>query len=215
MVCRTVAILIFDDIEVLDFAGPYEVFNVTGELQDPTPFRVYTVAETNAPIKTRGNLVVHPNFSIYNLPKVDILIIPGGSGTRALLEKAHLIQWITDQFQQVEILASICTGSMALAKAGLLNGLEVTTHNTCVEELQKLLPTDAKIVRKRYVDHGKILTAGGISDVFFGGEDETYGDIPITLLEMNQQEEDELGFHSSSTQISDLSDCDDEEFDKL
>jgi transcriptional regulator GlxA family with amidase domain len=161
---RNVAIMVFEEVEVLDFAGPFEVFNVTAELNDPAPFRVYTVAETAAPIKTRGALRVHPNYTIYDMPPADILIVPGGFGSRALLKKPYILEWLQAQKGQVEFLASVCTGALPLAKAGLLDGLRVTTHHENLDHLRSLVSEDTTIVSdQRYLDNGSILTSGGIS----------------------------------------------------
>ncbi len=163
MTQRNVGIMLFEEIEVLDFAGPFEVFNVTAELNDPAPFNVYTVAETHAPVKTRGKLNINPNYSIYSMPKTDILIIPGGAGSRALLGKPNVIAWLQGQYEQVQHLASVCTGSIVLGKAGLLDGLNVTTHHENLDELRQYVSDDTTIEAKRYLDNGKILTSGGIS----------------------------------------------------
>lgn len=160
---RNVGIMVFEEIEVLDFAGPLEVFNVTAELNDPAPFNVYTVAETQAPVKTRGKLSVNPNYNIYTMPKTDILVIPGGAGSRLLLPKPNVLAWLRDQYEQVEILASVCTGAIPLGKAGLLDGLSVTTHHENIEELRQYVSTNTVIEASRYVDSGKIMTSGGIS----------------------------------------------------
>ena len=194
---RNVAILLFDQIEVLDFAGPYEVFNVTAELNPPTPastttttaggggvttgggplFNVYTVAESSSPIRTRGQLSVNPNYNLYSMPQPNIIVIPGGSGCRALLQKPHVLDWLRNQHScgDVEYILSVCTGSLILAKAGLLQHLnEVTSHHDNLQELQQLLDesnnTYTKVNdTKRYIidpnpDQGcKILTSGGIS----------------------------------------------------
>lgn len=160
---RNVGIMLFEEIEVLDFAGPFEVFNVTAELNDPAPFNVFTIAETHAPVKTRGKLNINPNYSIYSMPTVDILIIPGGAGARALLTKLNVLKWLQEQVTQVEHLASVCTGALALAKAGLLNNLPATTHHENLAELGDIAPTAILVEDKRYVDNGKILTSGGIS----------------------------------------------------
>lgn len=161
---RHVAIMIFDDVEVLDFAGPYEVFNVTGELNSPSPLNVFTVAESNRPVRTRGQLSINPNYSIYDMPKADILLIPGGAGCRALLAKPHILAWVQEQAEQVEFLLSVCTGSLVLAKAGLLNGLDVTTHHDNLDDLEALVDESACVIRdKRYVDTGKIIMSGGVS----------------------------------------------------
>lgn len=161
---RNVAILIFDQIEVLDFAGPYEVFNVTGELNEPSPFNTFLVAETNAPVRTRGHMSVNPNYSIYDMPQSDILIIPGGAGSRALLKKPQILDWLREQSEQVAYLVSVCTGALVLAQAGLLNGLNVLTHRDNLGDLEKIVAGKATInSEKRYIDNGKILMAGGVS----------------------------------------------------
>jgi transcriptional regulator GlxA family with amidase domain len=160
---RQVAILIFDDVEVLDFAGPFEVFNVTGEVIDPAPFHVYTIAEKPDSIRTRGKLSINPHYTLDNCPAPDILLIPGGLGTRPLLNNADLIAWIKTQAGRVEYLLSVCTGSLLLGKAGLLDGLAATTHHTAFDLLRELAPNTIVHEDRRYVDNGKIITSGGIS----------------------------------------------------
>lgn len=160
---RNVAMLIFEDIEVLDFAGPFEVFNVTAELNDPAPFNVFTVAESAAPVKTRGKLNINPNYSIYGMPPADILIVPGGAGTRPLLKKPQMLDWLREQYGQVEWLLSVCTGALVLGQAGLLDGLPATSHHDSFDELRRAAPTCQIVMDRRYVDNGKIVTAGGIS----------------------------------------------------
>lgn len=161
---RNVGILIFEEVEVLDFAGPFEVFNVTGELNDPAPFNVYTIGATAAPVKTRGVLSINPNYSVHNAPQADILIVPGGFGTRALLDREQLLMWLADQQPRVEYLCSVCTGSLLLGKAGLLDGLTATTHHGSLGHLRRLVSEETIVVGdQRYTDNGQILTAGGIS----------------------------------------------------
>lgn len=160
---RNVAILIFNDVEVLDFAGPYEVFNVTAELTDPTPFVVFTVAESSAPVRTRGRLVIHPNYSIVDMPKPDVLLIPGGRGSRVLLREPHIIAWLQDLSRQVEYLLSVCTGSLVLAAAGLLDHKRATTHSGAFHELEQLAPTCTVVRDERYVVNDRLVTSGGIA----------------------------------------------------
>lgn len=160
---RNVAILVFNEVEVLDFSGPYEVFNVTAELTEPTPFSVYTCAESAAPVKTRGNLVIHPNYSITSMPQADILLIPGGQGSRALLKKPHILTWLRDQSTQVEYLLSVCTGSLVLAAAGLLNGKAAATHHSAFEHLQQLAPSCTVVRDQRYVVSDRVISSGGIA----------------------------------------------------
>lgn len=160
---RHVAIMVFDDVEVLDFAGPYEVFNVTCELSLMSEMNVFTVAESTAPVRTRGQLSINPNYSFTNMPETNILLIPGGAGCRALLKKPHILDWVREQSEKVELLLSVCTGSLILAKAGLLNGLEVTSHHGNLDDLERLTEGSTIISDKRYVDTGKIIMSGGVS----------------------------------------------------
>jgi transcriptional regulator GlxA family with amidase domain len=161
---RNVAILIFDDVEVLDFCGPFEVFGVTG-LRDAgeRPFHVYTVAEKAGPILARNGLSVNPSHTLENCPAPDLLLIPGGFGTRKEMYNEPLLQWIKAQYEQVELLLSVCTGALVLARARLLDGLSATTHWAAMDELQKVAPNTRLCPDERYVDNGKIVLAAGIS----------------------------------------------------
>jgi transcriptional regulator GlxA family with amidase domain len=161
---RNVAILVFDDIEILDFAGPYEVFNVASQTTTPPAFYVYNVGLSHRPVIGRGRFTVTPSYSIEDCPQPDILIIPGGFGTRPLLRHEKLIAWIHGQSTKVEWLLSVCTGALLLAKAGLLKNCTATTHHTAFDQLKELSPTTSIVSDKRFVqaaDH--IMTAAGIS----------------------------------------------------
>jgi transcriptional regulator GlxA family with amidase domain len=162
---RTVAILIFDDVELLDFAGPFEVFssvrNLTGEherLMD-----VFAVAESLAPVRCRNGLVVQPERSLDECPPVDVLVIPGGAGVRPALERSRLVEWVRTRAQEAELTVSVCTGSFLLARAGLLSGRQATTHWERISEMRERFP-DVEIVEdERWVDTGEIITAAGVS----------------------------------------------------
>ncbi len=117
---RTVAILVFDEVEVLDFAGPYEVFNVASELKKPSPFFVLALGVSPGPVLARGRLPVTPRYTIADCPRPDILVIPGGSGTRPLLGHEALLRWIAESAANAELCLSVCTGALLLAAAGLL-----------------------------------------------------------------------------------------------
>lgn len=160
---RNVAIFIFDDVEVLDFAGPFEVFNVTSDVVDPTPFNTYTVALTEEPVKARGNLSINPNYSIDNCPTPDIILLPGGDGRRHLMKDGRVLSWITKHVDNIEKLLSVCTGAFYIAHSGLLNGLSATTHHGAFSEFRETFPDVTLTEDKRYVENGKIITAGGIS----------------------------------------------------
>ena len=160
---RNVAILLFDDVEVLDFAGPFEVFAVTDELRGHDTFNVFTVAENIGTIRARNGLKVVPHFTREACPAPHVLIVPGGFGTRALLNKPALLEWLRLKARHAEMLMSVCTGALVLAKAGLLDGLRATTHHECLGLLRELAPQAEVVETERFTDNGKILTAAGIS----------------------------------------------------
>jgi transcriptional regulator GlxA family with amidase domain len=160
---RNVAILLFDDVEVLDFAGPFEVFAVTDELRDRTVFNVFTVSESPASIRARNGLVVVPEFVFPSCPAPHVLIVPGGSGTRRVMQNQPVLDWIAAQANGAEIVMSVCTGALVLGRLGLLDGLRATTHHECFAELREVAPKAKVVETDRFVDNGKLLTAAGIS----------------------------------------------------
>ncbi len=161
---RNVAILAFDDVEVLDFAGPYEVFNVAAELTKPPAFYVYAVGIGPGPVIGRGKFTVSPRYSIDDCPQADILIIPGGFGIRPLLGHERLVSWISEQAGKVQWLLSVCTGALLLAKAGLLENRPATTHHGSFDHLTQLSPTTTVVKDRRFVQSSeRIYTSGGIS----------------------------------------------------
>src|SRR5713101_4066983 len=133
----TVGILIFDDVEVLDFCGPFEVFSVArpiGENSNETRlFTVVTIAEEDRIITCRGGLLVKPHVTIENHPPLDILVIPGGQGTRHERHNLRLLDWIMQQDQRTKLTTSVCTGAFLLAESGLLDDHSATTHWGSVE----------------------------------------------------------------------------------
>lgn len=159
---RNVAILIFPEVEVLDFAGPFEVFAVTGELNADT-FHTFTVAETPGSVRARNGLKIVPDFTLENAPAPQILVVPGGAGTRPLLKKPAVLEWIRQRARRAEIVASVCTGSLVLAQAGLLHNLRATTHYENFADLAALAPNTEVIEDVRFTDNGQVLTAAGIS----------------------------------------------------
>lgn len=160
---RNVAILIFNEVEVLDFCGPFEVFGVAGRNLPEAPFHVYTVAETTAPVLARNALSVNPAYTLHDCPPPDIVLIPGGRGTRTARLNPVLIDWIRAQAARVERLLSVCTGSLMLAQAGLLDGLRATTHYLTFDELRALAPNTILCPDERYVDNGQIVMSAGVS----------------------------------------------------
>jgi transcriptional regulator GlxA family with amidase domain len=160
---RNVAILIFNDVEILDFTGPYEVFSVADELHEHLLFNVYTVAERNDAVQAKNRLSINPSYTIDECPKPDILVIPGGDGTRSLLENMVILTWIRQTERAAEMILSVCTGSLLLAKAGILDGLKATTHHTALELLSKLAPQTEILSNIPYVDNGSVTTSAGVS----------------------------------------------------
>ena len=160
---RNVAILIFDDVEVLDFCGPLEVFSVTGRQDNVSPFNVYTVAEESGPIMARNQLSINPRYTMLDHPQPQILLIPGGYGTRREMYNTTLIDWIRSRSREADLVLSVCTGALLLAKAGLLEGLAATTHHGAMELLKGVAPNTRIREGKRIVDNGKIVLSAGIS----------------------------------------------------
>ena len=160
---RNVAILIFDEVEVLDFCGPFEVFSVTGRRDNTNPFEVYTVAEKDSPVLARNQLSVNPRYTIDNCPKPDILLVPGGFGTRREMHNQTLIDWIKKTATDCELILSVCTGSLLLAKAGLLEGLSATTHFGAIDLLREVAPNTTVQPDKRFIDNGQVIVSAGVS----------------------------------------------------
>ncbi len=169
---RKVGVVLFDDIEVLDFAGPFEVFSVCGLRTSATPpFHVFTVAE-RATISARNKLIVTPTYQFQNCPQADIVVVPGGGGyhsdgtpfgSRKEMDNVVMLDWIKEQNKKAELLLSVCTGSLILAKAGLLENLSATTHKGAVKQMQEIAPNTKLYPQERWVDNGRIILSAGIS----------------------------------------------------
>ena len=161
---RTVAILAFDDMEVLDFAGPYEVFNVAGELGEGDPFSVFSVGLTGEPAVGRGGFTVLPTYSLDDAPPPDLLVVPGGVGTRRLLKDDRALECVKERAAEVELLLSVCTGALVLGAAGLLARRRATTHHDAYDELAAISPTTQVVRGQRFVRSADtILTSAGVS----------------------------------------------------
>ena len=160
---KNVAIVIFDEVEVLDFCGPFEVFSVTGRRNGLNPFHVYTVAQTREPVLARNNFSINPSHSLSDCPPPDILVVPGGYGTRREMHNSTLIGWIKRRTENAELVLSVCTGALLLAKAGLLDGLSATTHHGALSLLKETAPNTAVLDSERIVDNGKVILSAGIS----------------------------------------------------
>lgn len=160
---RHVAILVFDEVEVLDFAGPFEVFAVADELHEHAVFHTFTLALKPGTVRARNGLKVVPDFTLENCPPPHVIVIPGGAGTRPLLQMPALLEWLRLKARKAELIVSICTGALVLARAGLLDGLKATTHHENLDELRRLASQTEVLAETRFVDNGQVLTAAGIS----------------------------------------------------
>ncbi len=160
---RNLAILIFPDVEVLDFCGPFEVFSVANRFTGPAAFNVFTVAEKPGPILARNGLSVNPHYRLDDCPTPDVLLVPGGQGTRTEMHNAALVAWIKDRAERAELTLSVCTGALLLAKAGLLDGLEAATHHGAVDLLRQVAPHTIVRPDRRFVDNGRVICSAGIA----------------------------------------------------
>ncbi len=158
-----IAILIFNEVEVLDFCGPFEVFSITKGSNGQSPFEVMIVAEDEAPVLARNNLSINPQYTITNCPEPDILLIPGGPGTRKEIYNDELLKWIKSTSMASKLTLSVCTGSLLLGKANLLDDLEITTHHGALDLLRETAPKAIVRSDKRFIDNGKYIIAAGIS----------------------------------------------------
>jgi len=156
-----IGIYIYDDAEVLDFSGPFEVFSTAKRLAN-NDWHVSLIAESNAPVMARGGFSVNPHYSFADHPQVDLLIVVGGVHSHEL-EKPNVINWIRETAASATKVASVCTGAFLLAKAGLLDGLTVTTHWEDQSDLADMFPALTVISNKRWLSQGKLTTSGGIS----------------------------------------------------
>jgi transcriptional regulator GlxA family with amidase domain len=156
---RNVAILLFEGVELLDFAGPGEVFSAAGS---GGAFDVFTVGGEAGLITSQGFVTIRPEYTIANSPRPDILVLPGG-GVGSVIQDDALMDWIKRSSRDAELVLSVCNGALVLAKAGLLDGLEATTHHGSIAGLRKLAPRTKVHENRRFVDNGKIVTAGGVS----------------------------------------------------
>lgn len=160
---RRVGILVFDDVEVLDFAGPFEVFAVAAELAGQQHFKTVLVGQHQRVYTAVNGLKVLPNDTFADGYAYDLLVVPGGFGTRALVHEADVMAWVTAQAATAEIVMSVCSGALVLATCGLLEGRRATTHHEVMHELAAVSPNIVCVRDERYVDEGAVITCGGIS----------------------------------------------------
>jgi transcriptional regulator GlxA family with amidase domain len=177
-----VGILLFENVEVLDFAGPFEVFSRTRldpgtasrMTEESAPFRVFTVAAKAELIRATGGLQVVADHGFDDAPPIELLVVPGGFGTRPLLEDHGVLEWIRATADSAHLVTSVCTGALLLAKIGLLRDKRATTHWAALDLLQQIDPSIDVQREERVVRDGVISSAGvsaGIDMAFAVVED--------------------------------------------
>lgn len=159
---RNVAVLLYEHVDGLDFCGAFDIFATASDWGKD--FYTYTVSEKSELINTISSFTIAPKYNFSDCPKPDILVVPGGIGARTEMNNSELTSWIRCTSENAEIVLSICTGALLLAKADLLSGLKVTTNQRAMDLLAQVAPKDCEIVRNvRYVDNGKIVMSAGVT----------------------------------------------------
>jgi len=172
---RSLGIVIFDNVEDLDFTGPLEVFGTASHV-NPNSLQIFTIQRDGREVKTVNGLRVKPDYNFRECPKLDILLVPGGIGTRTEMKDPETLAFVKQNAVTCELVLSVCTGALVLAAAGVLNGKRATTHWAVLDQL-KAFP-QVKVERARYVRDGKVVTSGGVSagiDMAFYVMKELYG----------------------------------------
>ena len=165
---QRVGIYIYDDVELLDMAGPMEVFTTAARVaarqspDKPPCFETFTLACYSTKVRSRAGLWIEPDHVITNHPSLDVLLVPGGVVTAELKNDA-LKRWLVQTAPKTPLVSSVCTGVFLLAQAGLLDGLPATTHWEDIAELRRDHPTLTVLEGMRWVDTGPIVTSAGIS----------------------------------------------------
>jgi transcriptional regulator GlxA family with amidase domain len=166
-VASHIGILIFDDAEELDFVGPWEVFTmvneVSGRAGEERPFEVKLIAERPDPVRCAKGMRVLPDLTTAEIERLDVLLIPGGWGTRREAKNEALLDWIRNIATHAQWITSVCTGALLLAAAGPAQGKRVTTHWGFIEQLRARGEAAEVLENIRYVRHGNVVTAAGVS----------------------------------------------------
>ena len=157
-----IGILLFDDVEELDFVGPWEVFKMAREAK-PEAFELLLIAERDGPVRCRGGMRVLPDATIAACNTLDVLLVPGGQGTRREVTNTALLNWIAQVSATAKWVTSVCTGAMLLTAAGPAKGKRVTTHWNFVKSLRERGEAAEVLANFRYVRDGNVVTAAGVS----------------------------------------------------
>ena len=160
---RQIGLLVFDGVEELDAVGPWEVLSSWTRMHPEDGWDVFCMSVDGGPVVGAKSLVLGAHHSAGSAPPLDVLIHPGGPGTRPMLDDPEHLQWVREARREVPLMASVCTGSLVYAAAGLLTGRRATTHWASLNHLSELDPTVITDVRSRFVDDGDLITSAGVS----------------------------------------------------
>lgn len=156
---RTIGIVVFPQVEELDFVGPLEVFGSMAFLDHD--WQVVTIAESSAGVKGTHGLNIKTDHTFENAPPLDVLLVPGGQGERREVDNPRMIQFVREAGSNASYVTSVCTGAFILHRAGFLSGRRATTHWGAIERLQEL--GDVEVMKERFVQDGNLVTAAGVS----------------------------------------------------
>ena len=158
-----IGIYIYNQAEVLDFSGPFEVFSTASRIcQGNSPFNVFLISEEGNEVIARAGFKVIADYGFHNHPEMDVFVVVGGVYTDEI-KKHKIIDWISNQAKKTPVVASVCTGAFLLAKAKVLNNQKVTTHWEDIADLRTMFPQLNVIENVRWIDEGDLITSGGIS----------------------------------------------------
>lgn len=159
---RNVAVLVYEKVDGLDFVGAFDAFATASNWGKD--FYVYLVGEKLDPVSTISGFTIVPKYDFTNCPTPDVLIVPGGIGSRTEMHNELLTNWIGQRAETAELVLSVCTGALLLAKAGLLDGLKITTNRRAIDLLREIAPSSAEVVENvRFVDNEKIVLSAGVT----------------------------------------------------
>ncbi len=158
-----VGILLYPQVELLDFTGPFEVFTATKDATGLDFFNVFTITAEEKSIVTKNGLEVISDYTFLFHPPIQILIIPGGDGSKEVIQLPAYLKWVQTVHENSMITASVCSGARILAKAGLLRDLTITTHHLVEEDVQSISPTTRIDNKQRFIEQGRLITSGGVS----------------------------------------------------
>jgi transcriptional regulator GlxA family with amidase domain len=160
---RQIGIFLFDGVEELDAVGPWEVLAYWTRHHSHDGWAVSCLSRDGAPVTAAKGLVLGAHVAVKDAPRLDVLVHPGGQGTRRLLRAAEHLDWVRSQRLEVPLMASVCTGSLVYAAAGLLRGRPATTHWAALDELRALDSSIEVREHDRWVDDGDVITSAGVS----------------------------------------------------